>query len=123
MSVATLEKASASPLPVAKPHRTVAIVAMPGSMSTVVLAMFGRHPALWPAPELHLFSARDLGELADLDRAASTRSGINGTFTAGLAACLHSLGLLGKDPLEWGTFDRWRRERRDWTAGQTLEYL
>src|ERR1700730_10515340 len=103
--------------------RTIVLLAMPGSLSTVVLAVLGGHPALWPAPELHIFSAENLGQLTRADKAASTRLGIEGTFVAGLAACLHRVGLLGKGPLEMANFERWRNARCSWPPGRTLDLL
>jgi hypothetical protein len=96
---------------------------MPGSLSTVVLAMLGRRSALWPAPELHIFSAENLEQLTRADKAAAARFGIEGTFTAGLAVCLHGLGLLGKGPLKMENFERWRNERCLWLPGQILDLL
>jgi hypothetical protein len=99
------------------------LVATPGSLSTVVLAMLGGHPALWPAPELHLFSAQDLDGLMRADAAVSGYLGARGVFTAGLSACLHELGLLGKRPPDLSAIECWGRRRKHWPPGRTLAEL
>jgi hypothetical protein len=104
-------------------YRTVVLVAMPGSLSSVVLAMLGGHPTLLPAPELHLFSAKDLETLARADASQAARLGTHYAFTAGLTACLHGLGLLGEGPLEPTALDHWRRNRSNWPPGQVLAML
>ena len=103
-----------------RPLQPVLILCAPRSCSTVVCAMFGRHPRLYGFPELNLFLTDRLGELEQLATATAPGSV---SYWTGLLRAVAELRFGGQSSEAMQSARSWVTARRDWTTKRTLEWL